>query len=332
MIFGIPCGPKTFCIMKDFKTLDEQIDLLKTRNIIFDDEAIAKKILLNNNYYNIINGYKDLFIDITNLANYKQGTKFEEIYALYEFDRQLRNIFLEYILKIENSLRSLIAYYFSQSYGNDNYLKLDNFETFNQTNVSLEKKQKQLKFIQQLIGNINKNIANNIDNKYIGHYMTKYGFTPLWVLVNILSFGDICNFYRLSKQRERVHISQEFNINEEDLSSVLNILCKTRNLCAHDERLYNYEFSANTGINDTKYHIMLNLPNTNGRYSIGKNDLFAVVISLKLLLSKEDYSKFHNKLFSRLMSIQTKLKTISLNDVLIAMNFPSNWHDLLKMS
>lgn len=110
--------------MKDFKTKEEQINILKTRGMSFDDEENAKKILLNNNYYNIINGYKDLFLDSTNRLSYKPGTKFEEIYALYEFDRQLRNIFLEYILKIENSMRSLIAYYFSQSYGNDNYLKI----------------------------------------------------------------------------------------------------------------------------------------------------------------------------------------------------------------
>lgn len=318
--------------MKDFKTIDEQINLLKSRNILFYDEEKAKNILLNNNYYNIINGYKDLFLDINNPTNYKIGTHFEEIYALYEFDRQLRSIFLEYILKIENSMRALIAYYFSQAYGNDNYLKLDNFETFKNINVTVQKKQKQIKFIQSLIGNINKNIANNVENKYIGHYITNYGFIPLWVLVNILSFGDICNFYRLMKQKERIHISMVFNIAETDLSSLLNILSKTRNLCAHDERLYNYEFPPYTGINDTIYHSQLNLPKLNERYTIGKNDLFAVVISLKLLLNKEDYDKFHHKLFSRIMSIQSKLKTITLNDVLNAMNFPNNWHDISKMS
>ncbi len=319
--------------MKDFKTIDEQIDLLKSRNIIFEDEENAKKILLNNNYYNIINGYKDLFLDNQNLTNYKMGTKFEEIYSLFEFDRQLRNIFLEYILKIENLMRALIAYYFSKEFGNNNYLKLDNFEIFeNNPNVNINTKQKNIKHIQILLGNINKNIANNIDNKYINHYIIKYGFIPLWVLVNILSFGDICNLYRLMKQKQRVEIAKEFNIGEQNLTSLLNILCKTRNLCAHDERLYNYEYPAFTGIADTRYHTSLNLPITNGRYNIGKNDLFAVVIALKLLLSTEDYHKFHSKLFSRIMSIQSKLKTISLNDVLIAMNFPNNWHDILKMS
>lgn len=321
-----------FVYMKEFKTIDEQINLLKSRNVLFNDEENAKKILLHNNYYNIINGYKDLFLDNNCPINFKQGTKFEEIYSLYEFDRQLRNIFLEYILKIENSLRSLIAYHFSQVYGNDNYLKLDNFENFNHICANKNTKQKQIKYIQSLIGNINKNIAQNMDNKYISHYMTQYGFTPLWVLVNILSFGDICNFYRLMKQKQRIEISKEFNISEIDLSSLLNILCKTRNLCAHDERLYNYEFQTNTSINDTKYHKLLNLSKTNNRYNIGKNDLFAVVIALKLLLNDEDYSKFHNKLFSRIMSIQSKLKTITLYEVLNAMNFPNNWHNILKMS
>lgn len=171
-----------FLFMKEFKTIEEQISLLKARNITFDNEDNAKKILLNNNYYNIINGYKDLFLSSDNPLVYKEGTKFEEIYALYEFDRQLRNIFLEYILKIENSLRSLVAYYFSQSYGNDNYLKIDNFETFKNTNSTAEKKQKQFKYIQILFGNINKNIANNIDNKYIGHYITNYG---LWIYTTL---------------------------------------------------------------------------------------------------------------------------------------------------
>lgn len=65
MIFGIPCGPRTFLfIMKEFKTIEEQIELLKSRGIIVNDEQEAYKILITNNYYNIINGYKDMFLDI----------------------------------------------------------------------------------------------------------------------------------------------------------------------------------------------------------------------------------------------------------------------------
>ena len=114
--------------MKDFKLVTEQVDLLKSRGMLFEDEQDAICKLLSDNYYNIINGYKDLFLDTTNNQEvFKTGTTFNEIYALYEFDNQLKNIFLEYILKIENILRTLVAYNFSSFHGNDNYLKIDNF-------------------------------------------------------------------------------------------------------------------------------------------------------------------------------------------------------------
>jgi len=85
--------------MKEFKTVEEQIKLLKSRGMIFENEEYAKKILLTNNHYNIINGYKNLFI-IDKTDNYKNGTKFEEVYSLYDFDRQLRNIFLIFLSKL----------------------------------------------------------------------------------------------------------------------------------------------------------------------------------------------------------------------------------------
>ncbi len=331
MIFGIPCGPRTFLfIMKEFKTIDEQIKLLKSRGIVVNDEKEAYKILITNNYYNIINGYKDIFLDDN--GNYIKNTSFEEIYALYEFDRALRNIFLEFILKIENMVRSLVAYYFSKSHGNENYLILNNFEIYENVNVPAKTKEKQLKHIQNLIGTINKKIANAIESKpYINHYIINHGFIPMWVLVNILSFGDISNFFKLMKQKERIKISSEFNIMEFNLSNLISILAYTRNLCAHDERLYNCKFPTNKSIDDNKIHELMNIKKeNNNRYSYGKNDLFAVVISLKLLLSEKDYEKFHSKIFSRIMSLQSKLKVINISDVLKTMNFPYNWHDIKK--
>lgn len=134
------------------------------------------------------------------------------------------------------------------------------------------------------------------------------------------------------KQNERVYISMFFSIKEIDLKSFLRILCHTRNLCAHDERLYNYIFPTNETINDTKFHKLLNIPNINGRFRYGKDDLFAVMVSLKMLLNKDDYKKFHTKVFSRIMSINSKIKSIPLNTILEHMHFPENWHELLKMS
>ena len=79
---------------KVFKTIDEQINLLKSRNLIIDDINSAKTILENNNYYYLINGYKNLFINSSiKTEKFIQGTTLEEIYNLYEFDRKIRIIF-----------------------------------------------------------------------------------------------------------------------------------------------------------------------------------------------------------------------------------------------
>ena len=56
-----PVWTKDFYFMKEFKTIKEQINILKSKGIIINNEKKSYKILLNNNYYNIINGYKDIF-------------------------------------------------------------------------------------------------------------------------------------------------------------------------------------------------------------------------------------------------------------------------------
>ena len=46
-----PTGLGTFLCMKEFKTLDEQIELLTSRGIIIEDEELVKEVLLKENYY-----------------------------------------------------------------------------------------------------------------------------------------------------------------------------------------------------------------------------------------------------------------------------------------
>lgn len=46
---------------KEFKTIDELVSLLASRNIIVDAET--GRILQKEGYYAIVNGYKDTFLD-----------------------------------------------------------------------------------------------------------------------------------------------------------------------------------------------------------------------------------------------------------------------------
>lgn len=190
---------------KEFKTINEQINILKNKNLDIKDLVNAKLLLTNNNYYYLINGYKDLFIDKTNKKEtFLKGTNLEEIYNLYEFDRKIRIIFLEYILLIERKIDTYIAYEFSKNYGYKNYLIPNNFNYIN--------KNKEL--IDKFLNDINLEISHQYknSNKMIVHYLDTYNYIPLWVLVRVLSFGKVSKFYSFMKDKEQNVISRKFNI------------------------------------------------------------------------------------------------------------------------
>lgn len=50
---------------KLFKKYSEQINILKQRGVIIQDDEYAMNVLSTENYYIIVNGYKDLFIENT---------------------------------------------------------------------------------------------------------------------------------------------------------------------------------------------------------------------------------------------------------------------------
>jgi abortive infection bacteriophage resistance protein len=319
---------------KDFKTIDEQIEILKKRGLIINDIDFAKEKLLENNYYNVINGYKKIFIKTDSNGNetFINLAKFEELYYLSEFDRSIRIVYLDNILKIENKIKSLVSYYFSEEYGYDNYLIMDNFENLRMSSNKKEVIEKRIKGIQNLISSIQREIANSIDKKnYINHYITKHGYIPLWVLVNALSLGTISIFYEYIKQPLRVKIAKHFNVNEGDLCIYIKMLAFWRNLCAHDERLYDANSYKMLTLPDTKYHSLLNIPIQGNQYIQGKNDLFSLTIVIKILSNENDFNLFYNKINGRIYSIASKLSSVSIEDIKKLMGFPHGWGKIREL-
>ena len=109
-------------MVREYKTFEQQIEILKNRNLIINDETMRKEILTIHNYYNVINAYKGLVCstDENNNEKFINGTTFDELYALYCFDRELCSIIFKYTLQIENTLRTLISYVFSKYHGVEN--------------------------------------------------------------------------------------------------------------------------------------------------------------------------------------------------------------------
>ena len=116
---------------KTFSSFQDQVRWLKDeKQLIITDPEYAKETLKHIGYFPLMGGYKHLFrIPLT--KKYKEGTTFEEIVALYEFDSELRELFFKYLLQIERHLRSLISYYFSEKYGESQnaYLNINSATT-----------------------------------------------------------------------------------------------------------------------------------------------------------------------------------------------------------
>lgn len=98
---------------KSYKSYRQQLNILRSRGMVIGKGSQGSRvmhILERENYYNIINGYKELFLAAkttdTSDEIYKTGTTFDEVYALYNFDRELRNIYLKYLLKLENTFKT----------------------------------------------------------------------------------------------------------------------------------------------------------------------------------------------------------------------------------
>lgn len=308
---------------KPFKTHDELIALLISRNIDIstpEQRSFAKKALQHEGYYNLINGYSKLFL-ITTVPDdtYKSGTTVDEIYSLYDFDRKLRNIMFKYILSVETNIKSLIAYYFPQQYGHDNYMLYNNFD-INKRDADQN--------ITTVISEFQKQIASRAKDPSISHYLKKYGYVPLWVLNNILTLGQISKFYSILKQPDRQKISKIFQITDNQLESTLFYLSSIRNFCAHGNRLYC--FRTKRPLIDFSAHAALNIPKSDGyEYDYGKRDLFASMIALRYVLPKSDYLKLIKEIYRLFSTIRPKLSTISENDILKEMGFPIDWRNQL---
>lgn len=308
---------------KKFMSHNQQLKILRGRGLVVPTNGTPKRILEKVNYYNLINGYKDLFIGTpataTTQEQYKPGTQFSEIYALYNFDSELKAIILKRILRIEKTLKSEIAYTFSKQYGHDNYLKMANFEL-------IPGNTQRINDIMSLITNIQNDISKQMRHNSIRHYITQYGYTPLWVLMSILTFGRISYFYQYMKQSDRQAISRIYGIMDDEMIKLLKTLTLCRNKCAHDEIIYN--FNNRDAIKNNRIHTLLGIPLVSGTPTVGKHDLFSVVIALKILINKKDFNKMITEIKHIVDILTRELHVIGINDIFVSMGFPANWEDI----
>lgn len=307
--------------MKVFRTIQEQISILESKGLIIDDYLFTEDILIRENYF-FISGYRHLFLKSPKDRNFIKGTTFRELYALFNFDRQVRNIVFKNLLIIENNLKSIISYQLSKKYGfrEKDYLRPENFtkvpDKQRQLNDTLKKMKRQIR-------------VNGAQHSATSHYLNNYGYIPLWVVVKVLSFGIVGELYTVMKREDQEEIANIYDLSIDNLLTYLPILSNYRNLCAHEDILYDHRTQKIIG--DTRYHDGLDIPTTDGEYIYGKDDLFALIIILKQLLRPEEFRLLINELSYEIDILCGKLKVINIGKVLDTMGFPRNFREILDL-
>lgn len=288
--------------MKEYMSNEQLIDYLisKKVNVINKEEAIKK--IEKYTYYSIVNSYKFNFKDSNN--NYLPNVSFDEIFALFEFDKNLKYIILKYTLEIETIIKSLMANQISKNYGLINYLTIDNLDD----NAQIETKEK-------LINKINEEINHNYNiHSAITHYKDKYGYIPPFVLMKILTFGVTSRYYGLLKQKDRQKIAKYFKISDKLLKQILKNLTSIRNIAAHSDRLFCFR---------DKYTLSFKLIDKNYNIKDNTTNLYMMIKALKLILTKGLYTEMIKRINNEIKILDSKLSSISINDILKIMGYPN---------
>lgn len=283
--------------VKEFKTFSEQVDILESRGVLVKSKEDAISKLSNINYYRFTAYLLSYKLDEN---KYIKDTDFNDVFDLYIFDKELRSIISNSLEDIEITFRTYIAYTIAKNYGPLGYLKSKNF--------------KNKQYHETFIKEFKRSLRNNKEKPFIKHHMLeRKGKIPIWVAVEIMSFGMISRLYSNLREEDKIYIRDEFcNLPIQKVKNWFKSLTLLRNHCAHFGRIYNYEFPE---ISIHKYY---------SAYDIDKKRLFSNILAMKFLIPNEDaWSKF----FIDLQELIRKYNSIVDYDLI---GFPKNWVEILS--
>lgn len=283
---------------------DEIIDMLQGQGLIIDDRDRATHILHNVSYTRLKN-YIVYFYDDRKAHRFRQGSSFEMAYALYGFDRRLRELIFHEIEKIEISIRTHIAY---ASNGSENgywYLNPEHF--------------KSRKSHEGIIRKLKMEIDRS-DNEGILRFKEKYSndFPPCWLTLEAASMGTLSVIYNeMVPGKLKTKIAEYFSLSEMSFASWLHHLVEVRNDCAHHSRMWN-------AISSSRPMLPASTAKPFPRLE-GDGHIYTSLCIIKYFV---DTVKPTNTFTQRLSTLIDNFPIIRVSD----MGFPENWlqHPLWK--
>ena len=221
-------------------TFQEQLVQLEERGLQIQDRQAALTSLASISYYRLSAYWYPFRLRgadgaVTNQL--EDGTTFEDVIDLYDFDRRLRLLIMDAIERVEVAVRTRLTYHLAHRYGAFAHTDRHNFHPgFNHS---------------EWLAKLEAETVRSSD-EFIRHYRSKYdGFPtiPIWMLTEVMSLGSLSLLYKglnnnkKSGVEDKKSIADHFNVHHKRLVSWLHTLTYIRNVCAHHSRLWNRELA-----------------------------------------------------------------------------------------
>lgn len=212
------------------------IHRLWNKGLIIDNRGDAESALKTIGYYRLLI-YMRHFQSNTAPRNFLPRSKFSSIVALYNFDREIRLLTLNAIEKLEVALRTAIINPLAELHTPHWYLDTSHFDG-------------EIKF-HGVLGKIIQGAGKEGHTKRglaMIHYYNKYHapvLPPIWLVCEKLTFGALSHFFAaLRIDRRKIVGRYIWSYPENLLVSWFHALTNLRNICAHQDRLWNNPITA----------------------------------------------------------------------------------------
>lgn len=230
---------------KPWLSLNDQVEKLRERGVVIEDELRAIELLSSVGYYRMA-GYLYPFRESPNLnespgkgrSRYREGTSLTHGEELINFDLRLRLLVMGGIERIEVAMRMRIGYVLGRGsvFAHEDPHCFTSAFTKESTDFRHPESTKHHRWLLRV-----KERKDKSDVRFVAHFREKYeDRIPVWALMELLELGQLAVLYRGMRQFEALEIAGAFGIpTKKLLSSWLASLNYVRNVAAHHARLYN---------------------------------------------------------------------------------------------
>jgi len=219
--------------LKPSLSVEQQLEFLKKRHLIIEDPAQAAQCLQFVTYHRLSN-YFSPFEEAPHHSEspFKAGSRFEDIWRLYLFDRQLRLLISDPIERIEVAFRTLLVNELGDLYGSHWHMNADLFKD----------PQEHDKWIKALKKSLHEYHHDPVIRRYYQQYESPE-LPPIWQLMEVIPLGACSKlFSNLKKLKDKKQVCVAIKLHPTVIDSWLRAITYTRNLCAHHARVWNRWF------------------------------------------------------------------------------------------